>query len=279
MFTRALQITGHYLVMTYRSRVALIFSLLMPLVFTIVLGVVLGQGDSTAEPAAPAVMEATAEGPVVVVVTPAGNAPPQPAQPTGFSQSSPGMLVTFGLASIMASAITLLLERQSGTLRRLMTAPLTRSAVMGGKLGGVMTAGVLQAAILIAAGALFFRVNWGQAPLALAVMVLAFAFSVSGLGMLIAGLAKTYAQANALSQILTYSTAALGGAWWPIDVVPEWMQRVAQITPAYWAMKGFQDIIVRGQGMPAILPTAAVLALMGVVFLAIGLSRFKDARQ
>jgi ABC-2 type transport system permease protein len=187
------------------------------------------------------------------------------------------MLVTFGLASIMASAITLLLERQSGTLRRLLAAPLTRWAVMGGKLGGVMAAGVLQAVILIAADALVFRVNWGHAPLALAIMVLAFAFSVSGLGMLIAGVARSYAQANALSQILTYSTAALGGAWWPIDIVPEWMQRAAQITPAYWAMRGFQDIIVREQGVRAVLPSAAVLVAMGALFLAVGLNRFKDA--
>jgi ABC-2 type transport system permease protein len=276
MFTRSLQITAHYLTMTYRSRVALIFSLLMPLVFTVVLGVVLGQG-ATRGAVPSAVMEATADGPVVVVVAPAGNAPPQTARPTGFSQSSPGMLVTFGLASIMAGAITLLLERQSGTLRRLMTAPLTRWAVMGGKLGGVMAAGVLQAAILIAAGALAFRVNWGQAPLALAIMVVAFVFSVSGLGMLIAGVARSYAQANALSQILTYSAAALGGAWWPIDIVPGWMARVAMITPTYWAMRGFQDIIVRELGVAAVLPSAAALVAMGALFLAIGLSRFKDA--
>lgn len=148
---------------------------------------------------------------------------------------------------------------------------------MGGKLGGVMTAGVVQAALLIIAGAVLFKVEWGQSPLALAVMVGAFVFSVSGLGMAIAALARSYAQANALSQILTYSTAALGGAWWPIDVVPEWMQRLAQMTPAYWAMQGFQDIIVRGQGLPAVLPSAGVLAAMGVAFLAIGLNRFKGA--
>ena len=276
MLARALQITGHYLTMTYRSRVALIFSLIMPLVFTVVLGVVLGRGAAGAVPTGGALMDATAGGPVLVVVQPAGNAPPTAAHPTGFSQSSPGMLVTFGLASIMAGAITLLLERQSGTLRRLITAPLTRSAVMGGKLAGVMTAGVIQAAILIVAGAVLFRVNWGQAPLALAVMVLAFAFSVSGLGMAIAGLARTYAQANALSQILTYSTAALGGAWWPIDIVPAWMQKIAQLTPAYWAMQGFQDIIVRGQGLRAVLPSATVLMVMGVVFLAVGLTRFRE---
>jgi ABC-2 type transport system permease protein len=275
MARRMLWITGYYLMMAYRTPVVLIFSLLMPLVFTFVLGAVTGPQPAESSSAA-VVMEATAGGPVVVIAAAAGNAPPQTRTADGFSQSSPGMLVTFGLVSIMSAAITLLLERQSGTLRRLLVAPLARWSVMGGKLGGVMAVGVVQAAILILAGALLFRVEWGQAPLALAVMVGAFVFSVSGLGMAIAGIARTYAQANALSQILTYSTAALGGAWWPIDVVPGWMERLAMITPAYWAMRGFQDIIVREQGLAAVMPEAGVLVAMGAVFLAVGLSRFRN---
>ena len=94
--------------------------------------------------------------------------------------------------------------------------------------------------------------------------------------MAIAGLARTYAQANAFSQILTYSTAALGGAWWPIDIVPAWMQRLAQLTPVYWAMQGFQDIIVRGQGLACGAAAARRAGLMGAIFLAVGLNRFRE---
>lgn len=277
MIARALFITGQYLSLTYRSRVTLIFSLLMPLAFTFVLGAVLGGGDAGQTTPTPLVMEASAGGPVFVTAIPAGDVVQKPAHPQGFGQSSPGMLVTFGLASIMSGAISLLLEQQSGTLRRLLAAPLPGWVVMGGKLTGVMTAGVIQAAILIAAGALFLGVRWGSAPFALAVMVLAFSFAIAGLGMFIAGLARTYAQANALSQILTYSVAAFGGAWWPIDIVPQWMQRAAQVTPTYWAMQGFQDIVVRGQDLAAVVVDAGVLAAMGVVFLAVGLWRFKHA--
>jgi ABC-2 type transport system permease protein len=275
MLVRTFHIMSHYLSMTYRSRAALIFSLLMPLVFTLVLGGIMGQGESDPQSTGPVVMAATANGPIVVTTAPAGEAPPQPVHPDGFGQSSPGMLVTFGLASIMAGAISLLLERKSGTLTRLLAAPLPGWAVMGGKLAGVMAAGVIQSAILITAGALLFKVEWGAAPLALFVMVLAFSFATTGLGMLIAGLAKTYAQANALSQILTYSVAAFGGAWWPIDIVPKWMQSAAQATPSYWAMRGFQDIVVRGEGLSAVLPSAGMLAAMGLLFLAIGLWRFR----
>ena len=124
-------------------------------------------------------------------------------------------------------------------------------------------------------GQFAFGVNWGQAPLALVLLLLAFSFSLTSLGMLIAGVAKTYAQADALASILMYSIAALGGAWWPIEITPEWMQRVAQLTPTYWAMQGFNDIITRGLGVQAVLPEAIMLLVFGVIYLSVGVWRFR----
>jgi len=200
--------------------------------------------------------------------------------PGGFAQSSPGMLVTFALVGILNGAIVLILERQQGTLRRLLVLPLRKSAILGGKLAAIFIAGLLQAGVLILFGHFVFGVNWGaslrlQAPLALLVLLIGFVFAVTSLGMLIAGLARTYAQANALANILMYSVAALGGAWWPIEITPAWMQRLAQITPTYWAMQGFHDIITRGLGLQAILGETAVLCGFGLLLLSIGVWRFR----
>lgn len=216
----------------------------------------------------------TTAAPVSVSSQPVTRLDSPSAVPVGFDQSSPGMLVTFGLVMVLNGAIVLIVERQQGTLRRLLVMPVPKTSILTGKLAGVLTAGVIQAAVLILAGALLFDVNWGQAPVALALMVLAFSFSITGLGMLIAGVSRTYAQANALANILMYSVAALGGAWWPIEVTPQWMQQAAKLVPSYWAMQGFQDIVVRGLGMPDVLPEAAVLLAFGLSFLAVGVSRF-----
>ncbi len=195
--------------------------------------------------------------------------------PDGFQQSSPGMLVTFALVFMLNGAIVIVLEREQGTLQRLLVMPLRRSAILSGKLSAIFVAGLAQAAILILFGQFVFGVNWGQAPLALVLLLIAFSFSLTSLGMLIAGVAKTYAQANALANILMYSIAALGGAWWPIEITPEWMQRVAQITPAYWAMQGFNDIITRGLGVQAIVPEITVLLVFGILYLSVGVWRFR----
>ncbi|NOX63273.1 MAG: ABC transporter permease [Chloroflexi bacterium] len=193
----------------------------------------------------------------------------------GFQQSSPGMLVTFALAFLLNGAIALILEREQGTLRRLLVMPLRKSSILTGKLAGIFAAGLAQSAALILAGRVLFGVNWGQSPLALALMVVTFSFALTGMGMMIAGVARTYAQANALANIFMYSTAALGGAWWPVEITPEWMQRLAQVTPAYWAMQGFHDIITRGLGVDAVLPEALMLTAFGLGFLAVGAWRFR----
>jgi ABC-2 type transport system permease protein len=128
---------------------------------------------------------------------------------------------------------------------------------------------------MVALAQFFFDVPWGQSPAALAAMVAAFAFSITSLGMLLAALVRTYAQVDALTTLIILPLAGLGGAMWPIEIVPDFMQKIALWLPTGWAMRGFQDIIVRGFGLAQVLPEAGMLVLFGVVFLTIGVWRFK----
>jgi ABC-2 type transport system permease protein len=78
-----------------------------------------------------------------------------------------------------------------------------------------------------------------------------------------------------MTTLLIMPLAGLGGAMWPIEIVPEFMQKIALWLPSGWAMRGFQDIIVRGFGLAEVLPAAGVLVLFGLAFLVIGVWRFK----
>ncbi len=195
--------------------------------------------------------------------------------PIGAAQSSPGMLVMYVLFLTFAGGTSLLMERERGTLRRLLVMPLHKSTLIGGKLLGIFLSALAQMGLMVAFGALVMGVNWGQSPAALVVMLLAYGFASTALGLLVASLARTSAQADGLSTVTVMAFSALGGAWWPIEIVPPWMQRLAQVFPTYWGMQGFQDIIVRGLGLAEILPAAGVLVAFGLGFLAIGLWRFR----
>jgi ABC-2 type transport system permease protein len=195
--------------------------------------------------------------------------------PGGMNQTSPGMIVIFTIFSVLAGIAALLLEREQGTLRRLLVMPMGKTALMSGKLLGILIVGITQIIILVLAGIYLFGVDWGQSTLALLLMIFAFAFSITGLGMLVGSLVRTYAQLDAFSAIIAIPMAGLGGAMWPIEIVPEFMQRLALFLPTGWAMRGFHDIITRGLGLEAVLLEAGVLVAFGVIFLVLGILRFR----
>lgn len=195
--------------------------------------------------------------------------------PNGFQQTSPGIAVMFALFFVANGAGTLLIEREQGTLRRLIITPISKGAIMAGKLLGVFLSSLVQFSLLVLAGQFLFGVDWGQSPLALAVMVLAFTFCITALGILMASLVRTFAQIDAVSTLLIIPLSGIGGAMWPIEIVPDFMQRAALFVPTGWAMRGFHDIVTRGLGLEEVLLEAGVLVLFGLAFLIIGVWRFK----
>jgi ABC-2 type transport system permease protein len=60
--------------------------------------------------------------------------------------------------------------------------------------------------------------------------------------------------------------ALLGGCWYPIELFPEFVRTVVKVIPTTWAMQGLLDIVLRGQGLPAVLPEAAVLLGFAAIF-------------
>lgn len=195
--------------------------------------------------------------------------------PQGLNQSSPGMMAMFATFGMIGGAAVLIQERQSGTLRRLVVMPINKSSILLGKLLGILLVGLVQMTLLIVVAAIFFDVPWGNSPTALAIVVLAFGLAITSLSMMMAALTRTLAQANALGTVIVLSISALGGAWWPLDIVPGWMQTVGRFSPMSWAMDGFQDIITRGLGVTAFLPEVGVLLAFSVVFLTVGIWRFR----
>ncbi len=200
---------------------------------------------------------------------------PENTVPSGIDQSSPGMMVMFTMFFMVGGGTVLILEREQGTLRRLVVMPISKFSILFGKLAGIYLGGIIQMAVLILTGALLFKVRWGQSPAALVLLVASFAFAVTSLGVLMAALARTSAQANALSTVVVMAFSALGGAWWPLEIVPEWMRQFGHLFPTAWAMDGFNDIITRGLGVEEILLEFVTLLGFGGLYLVVGIWRFR----
>jgi len=194
---------------------------------------------------------------------------------TGMELSSPGFAVLFVMMGVFFAGAAMVLERQQGTLSRLLTIPTARFTVVIGKMSGFFVLGLVQFVILILFGQILLGVNWGRSPFAILLIVISFTLSVTGIGTLLAVLVHTSAQAGAFGVLFSIVTSMLGGSWWPVEVMPSFMQNIAHFTPQFWALNGFTKVITRGFGVSSILPNFGILIGIAIISLLLAGMLFK----
>lgn len=193
----------------------------------------------------------------------------------GFEQSSAGQLVTWTLITLIGAAEVFVAERLGGTLRRLVITPSSKATILSGKVVGRLGMGLVQMILLIGFGALVYNVEWGRSPLALGLLLLTFGLAAVAFGVMLGTFARTRSQASGLTVLSSMLMAALGGAWWPLEVTPAIYQAVVKALPTTWAMIGFNNVLVRGQGLAGVWPQAAILLGFALVFMVVGIWRFR----
>lgn len=193
-----------------------------------------------------------------------------------FTQYVPGFAVMFLLfTAVQSGAISLIKEQEAGTLRRLVTAPISRAEIIGGKIASTFIRGFVQLTVLIYFGHVVFDLDLGSDILALLVLIAAVTMASTGLGLLVAVHVKTVDQADSLSLLLVMIMSAIGGSWWPLSVQPQFMQDLAHFTITAWAMDGFYDLLYFDQGLAGIIEEVKWLVLMMIIFFGIAIRRFK----
>ena len=193
----------------------------------------------------------------------------------GFQQSSPGMIVMFAMFGLTTSAMILVLERKAGALRRLLSAPISRSEVLAGHLLAIFAIVFLQSLLLVALGQFAFGVDYMREPLDTLLMLVALGLWVTSLGLLIGALASGEEQVVMFSLIAMFLFSALGGAWFPLAIAGQTFASVGHLLPTAWAMDGFQNIVVRGLGLGSVLLPAGILLAYTAAFFGLAVWRFR----
>jgi len=187
----------------------------------------------------------------------------------------PGYLVMFVFFAAAIASIDIIRERRNHTLERLLAGSVKKGSILGGIfLGGVLR-GLVQIAIFWTVGILAFHVDMGASPgavilLSVLVVLMSAAFSV-----MLATIVRTERGASALAVLCSLLLAPLGGCWWPLFIIPGWMQFLAKITPHGWANEGFNNLMLFGARGIDVIWQMAVLAAFCVVFLTIAILNFR----
>ena len=191
------------------------------------------------------------------------------------ANSSAGQLITWVFVPLLGISALFAYERSQGTLSRLLTTPTSRATFMIGTISGQVALAILQMLLLVGFGILVMKLNWGRDPAALAVVLLATALAGAALGTTLGTFIKSEGQANGLSIMLGMVMALLGGCWYPIELFPEFVRSAVKVLPTTWAMQGMLDLVLRGQGLTAVLEESAVLLGFAVLFFTVGVWRFR----
>ena len=199
----------------------------------------------------------------------------------GVQIGVPGFAVLFIFLTAQVTARSIHEERKTGSFRRLLAAPLGKWSMLAGKLLPNFVVVLLQAVFLFATGIFILplmgldALRLGNDPLALVLLVLMVALCCTALGVLIAAVAKTEAQIGGISGLVLWVLAFLGGSFIPLFLINDSLATIGQVTPHYWAVTGFYDVLTRGQGLAAIVDSLLALAGFTVAFLLIGVWRFE----
>lgn len=176
---------------------------------------------------------------------------------------APGMAIMFLMFTVTYGGRSLLVENRNGTLPRLLVAPTSAINVLGGKGFGILLTGIAQLAILIGGTSILFRLQWGD-PLGVVLLILAAAFGATGWGILLASLLKTPGQVAVTGSAIMLLFGILGGSFFDLSMLPDWIQVVNKITPNAWTIDGFYILSVGGR-LSGIIEHIIALLIMGLV--------------
>lgn len=172
----------------------------------------------------------------------------------------------FGLVSLHA-------EKRNGTLARMLAAPLPWWSVVAGKVLVSIALALISLSVIILGTSLLLGARWGD-PTAVATLVVAAAVAATGIASLAVAFTRTEEQAAAAVAVVTMLLAILGGTFFPVNMGPELLSRIAFLTPHAWFLRGISDAATGGSVVTVTGPVAVLLAI-GIVSGGLGLLRMR----
>jgi ABC-2 type transport system permease protein len=172
-------------------------------------------------------------------------------------------------------------ERWEGTIEYTFMAPLSRAVHLLGMGAFAVLYGVVRTAALFAVVALFFGLDFPVADFAAALVLLAVAsISFVGIGMITAVLPLISPEKGAqLGFIAQGLLLVVSGVYYPVEVMPGWMEWLSAISPATYALEGIRAAILDGAGLGELGGELWPLALLGVASIPVGLLVFRAGER
>lgn len=187
----------------------------------------------------------------------------------------PGMTTMFAFFLVGYLGFAFFAEHRWNTWERLRASQARAPEILLAKTVPTLTICLVQEVLLFGSGFVLFHFRPRGSWFAVVAVAAALAFSLTGVGLLLAAVLKNEQQLNAFSNLGAIVLAGVSGALVPISVLPAWARMISPISPQYWAMRGFRAVILDGRGLAAVALPVGILLLVFAVTVVVAVTRFK----
>jgi ABC-type multidrug transport system permease subunit len=189
--------------------------------------------------------------------------------PSYFAYAALGIAIVVVMETASVGLSNRLREEQlTGTLEALITQPITALELAIGLAGYPFLFGMLRAAFYVVAADVLLGLDLGRTswPGFLLIFVVT-GVALAGVGMLVGALVLLVKRARVLAGLITFGLGFLGGAFFPISVLPDWLEPIAKVVPTRLAFDGLRAAVFHGGGWGN---DVLGLVLFGIVALPLG---------
>jgi ABC-2 type transport system permease protein len=173
--------------------------------------------------------------------------------------------ILFLLFSAVHGALSLLEERDSGILDRILAGPGRVTVLVNGKFLFLVVQGFVQVGVIFVIAWLVHGVDLPGHVLPWSVTTVLAAAAAAALALVIAAACRTKRQAQTLANVAILVVSALGGSMVPRFFMPQLVQDLGWLTPNTWALEAYTAIFWRDEAMTSLLLPWAMLAGAGII--------------
>jgi ABC-2 type transport system permease protein len=180
---------------------------------------------------------------------------------------------------ILITALSIVRERETGTLEQLIVTPLAKWEIMLGKIVPYVLLGYVQMTMVLLLGHFVFHVPM-RGPL-LALYAASFLFIVAnlGLGLFISTLGRNQAQVIQTAFLFMLPNVLLSGFMFPREAMPDGARLFGLLLPLTHYLKLIRGIVLKGNGLTEVWPQVLALAGFAVAFFTFSTRRFSKTLE
>ncbi|HVW18275.1 MAG TPA: ABC transporter permease [Solirubrobacteraceae bacterium] len=183
-----------------------------------------------------------------------------------------GMSIMATTFSSLAMGVTQL--RESGVLKRIRGTPLPTGSYVIAMASNAVANALLQVAIVVVAGRVFFHIGWPKDWLELIVFTVAGVVCLAAIGVAYAHVIPNFESAAAYQNIVFLPTIFISGVFYDVDKAPTFLIDIAQALPLVHIIDGLSGALVSGRGLGDNLSALAVIGIWGAVAIVLAVRGF-----